>query len=246
MGFFATDPDQPGTFAAPIDPSLFGNPDLTTSLPFGIPSLNSVRGSPAAALLARAVSPYVNAYEDFAVAPLRAALTAAANSPIGDPGFWMTVQGLGAPGAFAAGAGGLTAKGLHAILGDLTVAQTASQIHNALTHPAALNGRSVSVLTTDGPTYVGSGVRDIDPIQRIRLKPYEKEARLPGEHSEPTVLKNAEKDGRRPDTLGSSRPICPLCQQFIESRGGRLTDPRTATFSPPEDLPGDLPNTDEP
>ena len=55
MGYFAPDPDVSSGYFGPVDPSLFGDPNSSKSAPFGIPSLNFTRGSPAAALVARAM-----------------------------------------------------------------------------------------------------------------------------------------------------------------------------------------------
>jgi hypothetical protein len=254
LGFFAPDHDQPGSYFGSIDPSLFGDPDVSKPVPFGIPSLNFARGSLPAALVARAISPYVNAYEDFAVAPMRAALTAVANSPAGDPALYMSLRGLMPGAALPAAVGGLAAKGLHALVGvdrapaiAVPLPQRAIQFLEALPHPNAIKNRTVALLRTDGETIVGSGTRDLDSYQRSLLDPEEEvEARLPGAHAEITVLHKLQNLGSTPRALTCTRPICPDCQRAIESLGGQLDSPKTATFPAPEGLPKILPRTDEP
>ncbi len=248
MGFSAPDPDQPESFSGSIDPSLFGDRDLLNSIPFGIPPLNFARGPSAAALLARALVPYAQAYEDFGVKPVRAIWNTVEPliERLTDPGTWMAVQSLGPPGWAIGTVGGATAKGLRALAEirtpGLPLSERADEILGALSHSNAIKNRTVAVLRTDGPTIVGSGGRDLDPIQRRMLQPGEvAAARLPGEHAEVTVLQDAQNQGATPSALGISRSngrtICPTCQQAIESAGGRVDSPTTAVFPDPEWLP---------
>jgi hypothetical protein len=115
-------------------------------------------------------------------------------------------------------------------------AARAAELHLVL-DPIAQNGRTTAVLTTrTGPDYVGSGVRDIDPRQRLRLqlRPSEVETRFPGRHAEPTVFDGALEDSQQMVGLGASRDFCGRCIADIESRGGIVTGPRTAIFRPQE------------
>jgi RHS repeat-associated protein len=57
------------------------------------------------------------AYQNFVVSPLQTALTALAQSPLGDPGLYASLQGLGPPGALAGGIGVLGADALRALVG---------------------------------------------------------------------------------------------------------------------------------
>lgn len=248
MGFFASDQDQSRTFSGPIDPSLFGAPDLSRSAPLGIPPVNSARGSPAAALLARAFLPYAQAYEDFGVRPVRAAWNFAKPliEPLTDPGLLTSLSGVFPPAGIPAAAEIGVIKGLRALAEirtpGLPLSERADEILGVLPHPNAIKNRTVAVLRTDGPTIVGSGGRDLDRIQTNMLQPGEvAAARLPGEHAEVTVLQDAQNQGARPSALGISRSngrtICPTCKQAIESAGGWVDSAGTARFPDPDWLP---------
>ena len=240
MGFFASDQDQSGTFSGPIDPSLFGAPDLSRSAPLGIPSVNSARGSPAAALLARAFLPYSQAYEDFGVKPVRAAWNFAKPliEPLTDPGLLMSLSGVFPPAGIPAAAEIGVIKGLRALAEirtpGLPLSDRAQEILEALNDPIASNHRTVAVLRTDGPTIVASGTKDIYPKQRANFQPGEVEARLPGAHAEITALQDAQNRGATPKVLGVSRTICPTCRQAIESAGGWVDSAGTARFPGPD------------
>jgi hypothetical protein len=64
-----------------------------------------------------AVQPYVDFYQRSLVDPLRRGLVLLAQSPLGDPGLYASLQGLGPPGTLAAGVGGFAAKGLRTVTG---------------------------------------------------------------------------------------------------------------------------------
>jgi RHS repeat-associated protein len=61
--------------------------------------------------------PYYDAYQNFVVAPLQYALTPIAESPLGDPGFYASIQGLGPPGWVLGGSGEAFAVSLRAFVG---------------------------------------------------------------------------------------------------------------------------------
>ncbi len=65
-------------------------------------------------LAATAVRPYVDFYQKSIVQPFWQGADSLAKSPVGDPGLYASLQGLGAPGAVAAGVGTAVAKGLRA------------------------------------------------------------------------------------------------------------------------------------
>jgi hypothetical protein len=110
----------------------------------------------------------------------------------------------------------------------------AQQIHNIL-HPIPRKLRTTAALSTDGPTIVGGGaVKDLARAQVAGLQPGEIPAKLPGAHAEVTVLTEVLKRALRPRLLATTRDICPDCQQYIESLGGRLTSETTAIFPSPE------------
>jgi hypothetical protein len=146
------------------------------------------------------------------------------------------LSGLG-PGPLGASklAGGIEAgEAAGAAPTDIEVlSQRAQQIHNILEERAQRH-RTTAALSTDGPTIIGGGVRNLEPVQRAALQAGEIPAKLPDEHAEITVLKEALERGLRPRLLATTWTICPDCQRYIESLGGRLTSPTTATFPPPE------------
>jgi hypothetical protein len=65
------------------------------------------------------------------------------------------------------------------------------------------------------------------------LRDGEIEARFPGEHAEPTVLREAMKRGHQPRALATSRPFCPDCVPLIASMGGIISPSRTLAIFPP-------------
>ena len=107
----------------------------------------------------------------------------------------------------------------------------ARQIHGAL-GARAQKHRTAAVLSTDGPTIIGGGKRDLDDVQTRLLQDGEIAAKLPGADAEPTVLFEAMARGHRPLALATSRPICPDCAELIKSMGGKLTSATTAIFPP--------------
>jgi hypothetical protein len=62
-----------------------------------------------------AVQPYVDFYQRSIVEPFRAGVNFLAQSPLGDPGLYASLQGLGPPGALAASAGSFVARGLRSV-----------------------------------------------------------------------------------------------------------------------------------
>lgn len=111
----------------------------------------------------------------------------------------------------------------------------AQAVHSAL-DPVAQNMRTTAALGTDqGTTIIGGGARDLTPAQRAALQPGEVAARLPGQHAEVTVLTAARASGQSPQALSVTRDICAHCQAAIESSGGTVNTPRTATW--PQRIP---------
>ena len=92
--------------------------------------------------------------------------------------------------------------------------------------------RTTAVLGTDAGTIVGSGGRDLTLNQRAMLLPDEIAAILRGAHSERKLLLKAQELGQTPQDLVAYRKFCPYCIKLIESYGGVLTRPFTATFPP--------------
>ena len=183
-----------------------------------------------------AFAPEVNAYENFVVRPLQTTLTAIAQTPLGDPGFYASMEGV--PGLnLIAGAGVEAASGLRWLtrVGPNTraLAGRAQEIQDTLaSDPIAYRNRTTAALQTDGGKIVAGGGRDLNPAQRLALGPGEIPAKLPGEHAEVTALSGAKAAGFTPEALASTRPICPECEAAIEANGGWLTSPTTAVFGP--------------
>ncbi|MCK6450686.1 MAG: hypothetical protein L6R19_07480 [Alphaproteobacteria bacterium] len=65
----------------------------------------------------RAIEPYVTFYQRSIVQPFYSGLNAVAASPLGDPGLYASLQGLGPPGALVGGVGAATAIGLRTLAG---------------------------------------------------------------------------------------------------------------------------------
>ncbi|XXY95763.1 RHS repeat-associated core domain-containing protein [Sorangium sp. So ce296] len=128
-------------------------------------------------------------------------------------------KGLGALAEESA-AGGVTATPL---------AARAQQIHSAL-HPVAQRMRTTAALDTTGDRIIAGGGPDLTPAQRALLVPGEIGASLPNAHAEATALSHAQKAGLSPQMLAVTRSICPQCASLIESSGGALTSPTTATW----------------
>jgi len=113
------------TSAAPVQDGHYQNPPPSQNASGGAsdvnvgppPSLAQDQGATIANLTRRAFGPYVAAYQNFVVDPLRKAVDAAARSPVGDPGLYASLEGLGPPGALAAGIGGAGAYGLRFLAG---------------------------------------------------------------------------------------------------------------------------------
>lgn len=63
-----------------------------------------------------AVKPYVDFYQKCIVQPFWQGVDVLAKSPVGDPGLYASLQGLGPAGAVAAGVGAVAAKGLRAVV----------------------------------------------------------------------------------------------------------------------------------
>jgi RHS repeat-associated protein len=105
-------------------------------------------------------------------------------------------------------------------------------IHGTLDDPIAEEKRTTAVLaTSEKTTLVGGGKRDLDPDQREAARIFGLvPVRLPGEHAEITVLREAQRAGLTPTYLAVTRPICDACAAYIQSTGGRLTSPTTASW----------------
>jgi hypothetical protein len=53
---------------------------------------------------------------------------------------------------------------------------------------------------------------------------------LPGEHGELTAVTGAINKDLIPESIGTSRDFCDLCESFIQETGGIITGPRTAIW----------------
>jgi RHS repeat-associated protein len=126
--------------------------------------------------------------------------------------------------SFMAGAGAAADIGL--------LTQRAQTIQDVL-DPIAQTQRTTAALSTEAETIIGGRVRDLTPAQRAALLPSEIAAKLHGAHAEVTVLTAAQEAGLSPRFLATTRTICGPCATYIESLGGRLTSPTTASFPPP-------------
>ncbi|XXU32019.1 RHS repeat-associated core domain-containing protein [Sorangium sp. So ce887] len=129
-------------------------------------------------------------------------------------------RGLGALAEESAAVGAVTATPL---------AARAQQIHGVL-HPVAQRMRTTAALDTTGGRIIAGGGPDLTPSQRALLVPGEISASLPNAHAEITALTHAQQAGLTPQALAVTRAICPQCAVSIESSGGVLISPTTATW----------------
>jgi hypothetical protein len=153
--------------------------------------------------------PYVNFYNNSIVKPFYAALGALANSPLGDPGLYVSLQGIGPYGVPAATLGQDFAYGLQALaryirlaevvgeeraFGDLTVSEIDAilNIVNEAGRPLDVVGSAARGtrrgIGTDLPIGKGPGTRsDIDYLFGYVSAPYfsELQWRLPSIDREP-------------------------------------------------------------
>ena len=110
--------------------------------------------------------------------------------------------------------------------------QQADDVHSVL-DPIAAKQRTTAALGTDeGVDVVGGGAkRDLTPAQRDAVRDMGSEpAKLKDAHAEVTAMHRADELGLTKRDMGTSRDICPGCQQAIEDSGGRVTGPRTAEW----------------
>lgn len=91
----------------------FDAPRLVDAENGGRPSGSDILGT-VANVATTAVKPYVDFYQKSIVQPFWQGVDMLAKSPAGDPGLYASLQGLGSPGAVAAGVGGAAAKALRA------------------------------------------------------------------------------------------------------------------------------------
>jgi RHS repeat-associated protein len=133
-----------------------GNDALNRIDPFGFnDQANPQNGGASPSIGQRMFGPYVDAYQNVFVSPLRAGVNALAQSPLGDPGLYQSLQGLGAPGAFAAGFGSLGAYGLRALAGLGQASEIGGPL---LPSMEAAGGKTFGVLQTSfGDTPLISG-----------------------------------------------------------------------------------------
>lgn len=95
----------------------------------------------------------------------------------------------------------------------------------------AYKQRMVAVVTTDGRSVVGGGVRDLTPAQRDMLGKGEIPGKLLREHGEVTAVTEAVLSrGLIPRAIGTSMDFCDLCELFIQETSGIITGPRTAIW----------------
>ncbi len=219
---------SPGPIAPKPDPNLAAD----DTIPLGLKLQLGLLGSNAWNLTKQAFAPEVNAYQNFIVRPFETTLRAVAQTPLEDPGFYASMEGLPIVGLIG-GAGAEVATGLRWLtrVGPDTrvLAARAQEVHDLL-DPIARRNRTTVVLQTDGGNIVAGGVEDLRKAQQTTLQPGEFYATLPGEHAEVTALSHAKATGVRPEALASTREICPECEAAIEVEGGRLTSSTTAVF----------------
>ncbi len=144
----------------------------------------------------------------------------------------VAVLGMAITGVFETAEVGLQAlAGLFRASKTARLAADVQEIHGAL-DPIAQGRRTTAVLeTTDGTKIAGGGARDLTPAQRAAAaRVGAQTAKQAGAHAEVTALEHAKSAGLRPDALAVSRPICAQCRAAIQSSGGRLTSPTTATW----------------
>jgi hypothetical protein len=223
---------SPGPIAPKPDPNLAAD----DTIPLGLKLQLGLLGSNAWNLSKQAFAPEVNAYQNFIVRPFETTLRAVAQTPLGDPGFYASMEGVPVVGLIG-GAGAEVATGLRWLtrVGPDTraLAARAQEVHDILAaDPIAHRNRTTVVLQTDGGKIVAGGTRDLDPIQRDALGPGEIPAKLRREHAEVTALSGTKAAGFKPEALASTRTICPECEAAIEAEGGWLTSPTTAVFGP--------------
>jgi hypothetical protein len=126
-------------------------------------------------------------------------------------------------------------SGADAGAGATDVATRADQLASALDDPIAENSRTTAVLrTSEDVDVLGSGGRDLSPLQRATADEGDVLARMPGAHAEPTVLGEASARGLTPLGLAASRDFCPACLDLIADFGGTVTGPRTALWLGPK------------
>jgi hypothetical protein len=125
----------------------------------------------------QAFAPEVDAYQNFVVRPFQTTLNAVAQTPLGDPGFYASMEGM--PGLGLIGAAGTeVASGLRWLtrggLDTRALATRAQEVHDILADdPIAHRKRTTVVLRTDGGKIVAGGGRDLNPAQRDALGPGE-------------------------------------------------------------------------
>ena len=121
--------------------------------------------------------------------------------------------------------GGLGAEGEAAQL-----AARARQVNGVL-DPIAASMRTTAVLRTSTGDIVAGGGRDLTGAQIASLKSGETAATpTPGAHAEVTAITSALNSGSTPQTIGVSRAMCAQCQAYIQSQGGTILDPFTASW----------------
>jgi RHS repeat-associated protein len=102
---------------------------------------------------------------------------------------------------------------------------------NGVIDPIAQSMRTTAVLRTTAGDIVASGGRDLTKAQIASLRAGEVSAApMPGAHAEVTAITDALNSGSTPQTLGVSRQICSECKAFIQSKGGTIIDPFTASW----------------
>jgi hypothetical protein len=138
--------------------------------------------------------------------------------------------GAQAPGAEQA----LTSYVLHPDLDNelRALEKRAHEIHNALTHDIERRQRTTAVLSTNEGWIVAGGTRDLTPLQLRLLGQNEHPAKLRGADAEITALREADRRGWTPRAIVATRKICPDCEGFIKSRGGRVMPNLTTAIFP--------------
>jgi RHS repeat-associated protein len=115
--------------------------------------------------------------------------------------------------------------------GDAAQLALRAQKINGVLDPIAASMRTTAVLRTSTGDIVAGGGKDLTKAQIAALRSGESAANpMPGAHAEIKAIQTALSNGSTPQSIGVSRPICAQCQAYIQSQGGTMLDPYTASW----------------
>jgi RHS repeat-associated protein len=145
-----------------------------------------------------------------------------------------TAQRIGAGAGLAIGAAfivrDVVQAGVSITTAEATLLAKRAKTINSVLDDFAQTRRTTAVLRTNGGDIVASGGRDLSKAQIDSLLPGETAAKMPRAHAEVTAVNQAINSGLTPQAIGTSRTICPSCQDYLGSLGATLIDPFTATW----------------